>query len=106
MSRWDRFVEGTTRGLARRTGRRAFLTRLGGVLVGASRVGWGQVGAVSRSGVERFTFAVTRLLDELLDGFGGEEASEHECAVRVELRTTVRHPGVVADRMACRVDGG
>jgi methylamine dehydrogenase light chain len=33
---WDRLVESSARGLARRTGRRSFLARLGGLLVGAA----------------------------------------------------------------------
>jgi methylamine dehydrogenase light chain len=36
MKRWDRMVESSARGLARRAGRRSFLARLGGVLVGAA----------------------------------------------------------------------
>ncbi len=36
MSRWDRLTEEASRRLARRSGRRSFLARLGGLLVGAS----------------------------------------------------------------------
>lgn len=36
MKRWDRLVESSTRSLARRAGRRSFLARLGGLLVGVA----------------------------------------------------------------------
>jgi methylamine dehydrogenase light chain len=36
VKRWDHLVESSARGLARRAGRRSFLARLGGLLVGAA----------------------------------------------------------------------
>ena len=36
MNRWDRWIERSTRRLAQRTGRRAFLTRVGNLLLGAA----------------------------------------------------------------------
>lgn len=58
MSRLDRLVENATRGLARRTGRRAFLTRLGGLLVGAAAL---PTLPVERAGAETGTKSGVRV---------------------------------------------
>jgi methylamine dehydrogenase light chain len=58
MSRWDQLVERSTRELARRTGRRAFLTRLGGLLVGAAAL---PTLPVARAGAETASEGTARV---------------------------------------------